>query len=335
MPADIVVVHLLLAAALFFMMNWIGAHAVVTERYYQITYFSRYDDAPAFNIAFRVLAPVVYIVIVGAVLHSGDLSRYVTALYMIVVYQQVLRWGFLVSFERRLLLRWRTQATIALATVALSVAVYRLIISNPTRLLPRFDNLANELWLLIIIFLYKLVDRVHTPAEGNRLQKERYLASRYEVLRARFGTVVQQLVPQPKLLPLVYAVLIYETFNRPTVARFLERLLPSRGRPRTYGVMQVRSHRALSDHESIRRGVACLVTDYQNHVTAVSNNRTENVTSWEYRNPGGELVHRQAAGFAARRYNIRSDYAEEVMSIHDFLVEKYYPELAEVTVGLG
>lgn len=64
MNADIVVFHLLLAGVLFFLMNWVGRHASISVSYYQITYFSRYDEAPAFNVVFRVLAPVVFMIIV-------------------------------------------------------------------------------------------------------------------------------------------------------------------------------------------------------------------------------------------------------------------------------
>lgn len=328
MSATLFFVHVLLAVVLFFVMNWIGRHAVTSAKYYQITYFSRFDDAPAFNVAFRVLAPVVYIIVVGALLYYLGLGEYVRSIWLVVAYQQIGRWGYLLLWGRGLLLRWGTQVAIGAASILLAYAAYRQIISDPRRLLPDFNNLTNELWLVVLVFLYKLVDSVYAPSEGNEAQKVRYLGSRYRELSHRFGQLIAEVTPEREIHALIYAVLIYETFNRPAITRILERTLPRRGRLRSYGPMQVQSKEVISDAQSVRAGAERLRDRYLARRAELKAERTqrfgESVTDDRYW--VGEL-RRQSAEEAAKSYNVRSDYADEVLSIREFLIEKYYPEL--------
>lgn len=104
-------------------MNWIGGHSVISSNYYQISYFGGHDEAPVFNIVFRVLTPIVYLVLAAAVLYSLGLRVYGEQIYLVVVYQILLRWGYNIIYGRRLLLRWRLQFSIAAVTVLLSYLV--------------------------------------------------------------------------------------------------------------------------------------------------------------------------------------------------------------------
>lgn len=334
MTIEIIVVHVLLAIVLFFLMNWIGRHSVVTARYYQISYFSRYDDAPAFNSVFRILAPVVYLVVVGAGLYKLGLAKYVALLYLVVLYQQLIRWGYLLIMGRRLLSRWGIQFLFAAITLAIAVGAYNEIIAHPTRLLPNFDNLTNELWLVVIAFLYQLANASHTATEGNAAQKERYLRSRYEALNRQYGAEIVATVGDRTLEPFVYAVLIYETFNRPWLARMLERWLPG-NRRRSYGPMQVIAPSAIDDVTSVREGSAQLVAEYRSARTAAQQAYQSSYGSAYNDGYWDPHLHQSAIRQSASKHNIRSDYPDEVIAIHNFLVDSFYPDTRHATVGLG
>ena len=58
----IALTHFTLAIILFFVVNWIGARAV-SVGYMQLDIVIQEDTAPAFNFLFKVLAPVVFIVL--------------------------------------------------------------------------------------------------------------------------------------------------------------------------------------------------------------------------------------------------------------------------------
>ncbi len=57
---EILLAHVLLAALLFMIVNWIGRHSIASG-YHQLTLFAKVDEAPAFNFVFRVLAPTVFL----------------------------------------------------------------------------------------------------------------------------------------------------------------------------------------------------------------------------------------------------------------------------------
>ena len=58
----IALAHFALAVALFFIVNWIGARAI-SVGYMQMDIVIQEDTAPAFNFLFKVLAPVVFLVL--------------------------------------------------------------------------------------------------------------------------------------------------------------------------------------------------------------------------------------------------------------------------------
>lgn len=325
MPSYVIIAHLLLAGLLFFAMNWIGGHAVVTASYYQISYFSRYDDAPAFNALFRILAPVVFITITAAAFHGLGVSEFVVGIYWVVIYQQLIRWGYLFLMNRWRLARWGAQIAIAAATIGLAILVYRVLIKDPRRILPDPTNLANEVWLIILAFLYKISDRAIVATEGNKSRKEAYLRARFQSLRQRFGKVIEASVTDPLLRPLTYAVLIYETFNRPSVVQFLERVLPSL-KPRSYGPMQVQAARRLTDEESVKLGARKLIERFEAEFVPPTGAEPEYGAVWR---------RRQAIEATLAAYNVRSDYAPEVIAIHEFLVQNFFKEQEAALLGLG
>ena len=58
----ILLTHFVLSVALFFIVNWIGARAI-SIGYMQMDIVIQEDSAPAFNFLFKVLAPVVFIIL--------------------------------------------------------------------------------------------------------------------------------------------------------------------------------------------------------------------------------------------------------------------------------
>lgn len=62
---------LALAATLFLASNWIGRHTSGFS-YSTIDMFQVEDRAPAFNLAFRILAPQVFLVIVATIMAKTE-----------------------------------------------------------------------------------------------------------------------------------------------------------------------------------------------------------------------------------------------------------------------
>jgi hypothetical protein len=338
MAIDILVMHLALAVVLFFLMNWIGGHSVASASYYQITYFSRSEEALAFNSLYRILTPTVYVVLAAAAFYAVGLDRYVTHIYLIVVYHAFGRWAYNLLFGRRLLLNWGMQFFIAATSVLLSYWAYIQILTDRRRLLPDITNISNELWIAILLFLYKLADQAAAPRHDNYARKVGYLRRRFEELELRYGHIIREEAREQLLIPLAYAILIYETFNRPTFVRLLERhVLFPLGLARSLGPMQVQVSGSMSDDETIRLGVRSLSASYS-HCLAQQVASYESARSYLSSLGGTSVPHhvyQSAMACAASQFNVRSDYAAEVMSIQEILVERYFPEHVETLLGLG
>lgn len=328
---EIGAVHIALAVLLFFLMNWIGQHSIVTARYFQLSYFGEKEEAPAFNIVFRCLAPVVYLILVSSVIYAVGMGQYVHGIYWVVVYQILGRWAYNLLWGRRLLLRWARQVVLATITVALALVTYNELLIDPARLLPDAGQMRDQLWIVIVLFLYKLWDSAEKPQGTNDAQRRRYLRARYQALSARYGHVISEQTNDRAVKLLIYAVLIYEGFNRPSFVRWIEcHVLFRLGHARSLGPMQVQTSTPITDIESVRTGAQLLARSYSDALPLAmkkysTSAKDPNDLSPELREFIKRHAVHDAATAAAASFNVRSDYAREVRSIIDYLDDVCFP----------
>jgi hypothetical protein len=328
---SLTVVQIGLAIVLFFVVNWLGSHAV-RAGYLQLSLFSKADEAPVFNFLFRVLAPVIYLFIVASVLYTLELDAWVIDLYRVTIYYVVFRWLFNVATERARLMNWLNQAAIAAFTIGLSYFAYDRIIRYRTNILPDLGTVANELWLAIALFLYTTINGIKVMPFAAERRRKAYIRHRINQFRGWFGDIIEAEAGSRNLEALAYSVLIYETFNRPTITRVLEsRVLFPLGIGKTLGVMQVRTDKRISDEESVERGVKQLRRDFERayskalpryraqYLFAAPESETSEYAQYAARDAAEQM--------ALRKYNIRSDYASEVMQVKDIIVSEFYPDL--------
>lgn len=323
---DVIALHWVFALALFLGINWIGAHSE-GYGYLPLTVLARRDSAPAFNLFYRVLAPVVGIVVLSAVLYALDLDRFAEGIWLVAVYYVAFRLFFNVVRGRTRLLDWGAQLGISALTIGLSFAAYRAFIHDRSTLLPNLDTVANELWILVALFLYQLGNRISISDQGTKRRKRGYLRHRLEVFRQKYGDIVEKADP-PVIRLLAYAVLIYETFNRPGLDRWIEHwVLFPLGFAKTLGPMQVTTRKRISDRESVELGVAELEVafpkalklareEYQERIEALPDGFPKELLE---KMPDG--VEREALRRTLSHYNPDSPYIYEVLSIFDELKE--------------
>ena len=214
------------------------------------------DTAPLFNYFFKVLAPVVFIVLVAAVFQYIGLKTFIKNLYWIVIHYWVFRFLYIAVRGQVRLLNWPLQIFYWISSIALSLWVYS-IIDRIGSILPNPADLIEELWILIIIFLYSIFNKLQYSRKGVERRIKRYTKSKCLEFKSKYGKIVDDVLSLDHFKALVYAIMIYEDFNRPKFARFVERTLFFKSKmPHTYGVMQVMSHTPLSDEESVIQGIA-------------------------------------------------------------------------------
>ena len=262
MPYITIIVQLLLGILLFFIINWIGKHSY-SIGYMEISLFVKAEEAPAFNYAMRVVTPIVYILIVSAIFYYLKLDVYTLNIYMVNVYYIIYRLLFNIFTGRGRLLNWYRQFIYWLSIILFSYYIYEKIIKIKGNILPDFNAVANELWIIIIIFLFHVTNNVRFAQDGTIKRKEKYLTYRYNALKKKYGVLIKELTQNEKIEIIVYAIIIYEEFNRPKLIRTFENVsFYLTKRPHTLGIMQVRTAKMINDLESIKCGIEKINNTY-------------------------------------------------------------------------
>lgn len=314
MPWYVIITHLALAIALVFLVNWLGKKSGPLG-YMQMSVGMKDDTAPMFNYLFKVLAPVVFIILVAALFQAVGLKEFTKNIYLIVVYYWAFRLLYVWLLGHISLLDWTVQIVYWISSIGLAVWVNSLIDKLDT-ILPSPQSLIEELWLLIILFIYSILNKLEFSREATERRKKNYIYRQFEKLHKRFGGQVDGYFQSDFMRALTFSIMIYENFNRSSTARFLERILLKRSKKKhTYGVMQVMSDRVLTDEESVALGMKKIEQDCQKVFTEEERDETY-----------ATLI----VSYVAEAYNGGDEkYSSEVVDVFCRLNEKYYKDVPE------
>jgi hypothetical protein len=323
MDIDIVLVHVALAAGLLLLLSWIGRHSL-SSGYMTLSAFVRVDEAPAFNLAFRVVGPMVYVTLAASSLYLLKLDRYVAEIWLVAAYYCVARVAYVFLFDRVRLVNWQREVFTWGAMIGGSWLLYGTIISNRESLLPETKDLKNQFWILLILFLFTALNNVRLGSDGTVARKKAYLLEAYSSARAAYGKLVSSLVRDELAESLVYSVLLYEQFNRPRWVQLAERLVfPFFSR--SLGPMQVKTPVRISNNESVRLGTERLMQIYD---SALADGSVKAAAKGAKFDPVGNASHRRYVIYRiASGYNKDDGYLSDVQEMHEEVVALRYPAL--------
>ncbi len=249
-----VLVQVVLAIALFFIVNSLGEKSV-SIGYVQISMSAPEDSAPAFNFLFKVIAPIVFQILVVAVLEFLSLDTFARYSYMIIVYYWICRFIAIFLLAKASLTDWPLFIFYAFVSIILG-AVIESMKNNLGGLLPDIGNIRDELWLLVILFIYQIINKMSFGHEKSIKRHERYIKKMYKKLYNKYHLLVESESENNYVQNIIFSLMIYENFNRPPCVRIFERLIFNLKRKEmTFGIMQVKSESPISDEESIVRAV--------------------------------------------------------------------------------
>lgn len=310
---EILLVHIILGVGLFFLINWIGKHSY-SIGYMEISIFVKTEEAPALNFLIRVLTPIVYIIIISTGLYYFGLDKFVWNIYLVNIYYILFRLIFNLATNRGLLLNWYRQFLYWTAIVVISYFTYEKLIKVKANILPDFTTVANELWIIILIFIFQVANNLRFSQEATQKRKDNYLKSRYHYFKRFYGQLIKDLTNNEILESIVYAIIIYEDFNRPKIARQIENLkFKLTNKPHTLGVMQVRSDKLISDLESVKLGTEKIVNAYKKYLE----NPTES---------SSDYFDWYAKNYIISDYNVGTSYNGEVNELADIIKNTFYKD---------
>lgn len=241
-------------------MNWIGKNSI-SLGYMQLSVIFETDTAPAFNFLFKVLGPVVYLIICMVLFQSVKLNILVRKCYFIVIYYWGFRFIWNIFANRWKLFNWNQNVLYWVSSIGISYWIYSNV-KDINSILPTGENLIGEMWILIIAFLYAVVNKVNFGEYKSIKRKDNYLKSRFEKFYDKYNNIIHTSFNNSFYEALTYAIMIYEDFNRPYMIRMIEyiRFYLSK-KPHTLGIMQVKTNRYINDEQSLRLAIVKIIND--------------------------------------------------------------------------
>lgn len=334
----VVLAQFIIAVAMFYVVNWIGGHSLHFG-YQSLSPFTDVDEAPLFNTVYRIVAPNVLLILIAAGLYAVGQDAILTSSYRIVVFYFVFRWAYVIALGRKLLTRWGRQVAVGVLGTWLAWGLHRHFISVRETFLPRAEELSTELWLIVILFVYHTINHSFTRRSStNDKHRKRYISAQLAKFRGLYGASIRTLASNHFVEALAYAVLVYESYNRPHIYQWIERRVLSRFRKRqSYGPMQVIADHPLTDRESVERGVTRLreatasalavlapFGEYADLLTALKKGGLEELDRRIGEVPQWLMEH--LANQVAMWYNVRSDYPSEIAAVFSAMVPSEFPE---------
>jgi intracellular septation protein A len=310
---DILVLHISLGVILFFITNWIGRHSY-SIGYISMSVFARAETAPAFNLIFRVLSPTVYLIIISTILYSLELNRYVKDIYLVSAYYLLFRLAFNLVTGRGLLINWKQQILYWIFIIGLSYVTYSNLLIQKEIILPDLKDLSNELWVIILIFLYQVANNVRLSSNGTEKRKRNYLIRKHKIFEKKFGKLIDAKTDKDLLKGLFYSILLIENFNRPKIVRWVEYInFFLTRKPHTLGIMQYHTSKKITDYESVELGINKILRVYNQEIIEYKEGKRE-----EYY--GEYSLKRILSG----SYNTGNEYQNEVLELWQEIMENIY-----------
>lgn len=259
----ILVMHVALAVVLFFLVNWIGKHAV-DFGYVSTSLFEEPNESIALNFFIRALSPAVFIILVSSAAVALDRPEFRLGIINVVPYYYVVRAGVIFLFNRHRLISWPRYIGHALFGIAIAALAYKHLIVPNRSLIPDLETAGNELWLALLAFLYAVANKIPLSGGPGARRRNAFVNIHYNTARLLFGEVIDAKITDNLLKLVAYSVLVYEDYCRPPAIRTLERLAWWKKR-RTTGIMQVSASDVLTDHESVNRGLDILLASWDKY----------------------------------------------------------------------
>jgi len=265
----IYLIHFSLALFLFIIQNWIGDRAY-SKGYIRFSLLDEKDEAHSLNFVIKVFGPIVYLILIVAALQYLKIESYNKDIINVIYYYLFFRLFVIFLYERLRIVNWVRIISYYLTILLVANIVYDKFINSVGDLLPDFSQLKNEIWLLIIVFVYQLGNGITESLPENELQeqsraflpelkprKRKYILRKYKQFVNKYGAQIKNNpIQNPNINIVIYSILIYENFNRPRFIRFLERIwVRIVKRKVSQGIMQIGSSIPITDEQSIVLGI--------------------------------------------------------------------------------
>lgn len=163
-----------------------------------------------------------------------------------------------VILGRKELYNVKYELSIAAAGIFCALLLMKFFLQSEDTLFISVSELREELWFAVILIVYgvikNILDRkVKQDDVLTEKQLRNYIENKFDSFYKKYGSALGIDYKNTYLCIVLFAIMIFEDFNRRPIFRKLEEIKVKTGHETTVGIMQVKSDRVLSDRESVRR----------------------------------------------------------------------------------
>lgn len=220
----------------------------------------------------HIIIPSVYIIVIAGIMSSLHLKFINTNLFMIVVFELIIRLLYVKSILKRdVLVNNKYYFTIYIFAILFAYIIDHNIISKVDTVIPSVESILPGLWLLIIIFVYSLLKDKFTIdfIENKRKLTDKlgeYIVVSYARLKNKYNVYVN--TKNKDIKNIVYSIMVYENYKNPYFFRKLDNLLVKYGKEATeLGIMQIKTTKIITDEESIKLALNKISKSYEKEVS--------------------------------------------------------------------
>lgn len=255
----IAAIQCIVAGIIFFVTNWLGGHTPTNRGYVTLSLIAADDTMPAFNFVFKTLTPLVqYILLIALFQLVTPLAFLLANSYMIIVYYWLYRGLYYILRGAFHLANWPIFFLYMIVSIGIAIWIYGFVESVDS-ILPEREALRDQLWILIAIFVYQVVNGLRINRTGTEDRKHRYALRKYHEFKCKYSKVVDANCEYVVDADLLYAIMIVEDYNRPLLVRKVENLKFRMTHKRmSLGIMQVQTDKIIDDKESIRQAAGII-----------------------------------------------------------------------------
>lgn len=290
-----------LGISLFYITNFIGNYSR-NFGYSDIQFDIKGDEIAGFNVILRLLTPSVYIILVSSIMYYLSLDIWVKDIYIVAVYSFVYRILWNILHNRSPLINWYAQLSYSIAASLIAYLAYKYFILPKNPLYPDLETIANELWMMIFLFIYKVFNEFTFPRKYKEKRVQKFIKWRERKFRSKYGLYIaikvhneirmhqssiqkiygdsptlttkeQSKYIENLLCTLIFSIMIFEDYNRPFLFRKIETFLCMiSNKEYTQGLMQTKSSTPIDDKKSIELAVDKVLGDFFFEVITCSYN---------------------------------------------------------------
>lgn len=306
---------ILIGCISFVSVNAIGGLAT-NFGYTYTNYASRFEYNPFFNFVYKAFMPVICPAIPYLILAAIGINLDYSQAWKAVVLQWIIRYLYVIFWQRTQLINLPASFAQSLVSISTAFLINYIAAHSPSSIFPTRDNMVSEIWLLIILFVYKVFDGTSVWQNNSYIRKSEYINYKYTVFKKKYGAIVSALHLCENVEILGYSILIFENYNRPFAARIIEIALSPFKKTGTYGVMQVRSTKPMANAKSVEAGFNHVKELYEKirDITIRNNEKAE------------EQYHFMESVLSRVAWHFNNDdkYSDEIMIMYNQIKRKFY-----------